>query len=207
MWCALKILIKSILKNLCHNFWLFLSYPYFAKILFMWYIPLTCLETCPLLGKFCFRYLVAVFHISVSWFSQSRQKYFLCYLKQRLLSSVIFIVFEHPFNYSPYLPLVASLCMNGVYGMLWSMLISIDWLSEGPGLCNFPNKKWDFGVIEMTVPVVASYLGWAVDARVGGKGIHSSENRKSKDGKTNPFGRIYSLHCTPPVHLLFCLVY
>lgn len=173
----------------------------------MLYIPLTYFESCPPLGKFWFRCLVAVFHISLSWLSQSRQKYFLCYLKQRLLSSVIFIVFEYSLNYSPYLPLVASLCVNGAYGILWSMLISIDSLNEGPGLWYSPNKKWGFGVINVTVPVVASYPSWAVNKRAGEKGICSSENRKSKDGKANPLGRMYSLHCTPPVHLLFHPVY
>lgn len=66
-------------------------------------LDLSVLESCPLLGKFCFRCLVAVFHISVPWFSQRRQKYFLCYRKQRL-SSAICIAFEHTLNYSPCLP-------------------------------------------------------------------------------------------------------
>lgn len=74
-------------------------------------LDLSVTESCPLLGKFCFKCLVAVFHISVPWFSWSRQNYFLLYLKQRLFSSVIFIAFEHSFNYSPYLPLVVfSVC-------------------------------------------------------------------------------------------------
>lgn len=43
------------------------------------------------------------------------------------------------------------------------------------------------------VPVLASYPSQAVDRRAEGEGICSSENMKSKNGKANPSGSMYSL--------------
>lgn len=85
--------------------------------------PWLILNPLHLLASFFFRGLVAVFHISDSWFSQSRQKYFLCYLKQRLLSSVIFIVFEHSLNYSPYF---TTSSITVCEWCLWNVMINVN---------------------------------------------------------------------------------